>query len=66
MMYGIEVEDVGRDNRQKPFSIELIRLRRSGRRCKLERIRNNEIRQMIGTKRNIVDDVEKTIDQSSI
>lgn len=43
--YGAEVWDLSRDNKRKLISIEMNCLRRSSRKSKLERVRNEQIRE---------------------
>jgi hypothetical protein len=53
MLYGSEIWDLSRDNRKKLMSTEMDFLRRSAGRSRLERVRNEDIRVLMGVTGNI-------------
>lgn len=59
ILYGAEVWDMNSINKRKLLATEMDYLRRSCRRSRLERIRNEQIRESMGMERKITDEVER-------
>jgi hypothetical protein len=59
MTYGAEAWDVNRKNRNKLLSTEMVYLQRGCRRTRLERIRNETIREMMKVEKDITDEARK-------
>lgn len=59
MTYGAEVWDLSQVNRKKLLSTEMDFLRRSCRRSRLERVRNEVIKRNMNIERDITDEIEK-------
>ena len=57
--YGAEVWDVSAKNKNKLLSTEMDYLRRSCRLRRVDRVRNETIRNMMGVERDIVDKVQR-------
>lgn len=59
MIYGAEVWDVSKKNKQKLLATEMDFLRRSCRKSRLERVRNTEIREMMDKEQTVADEIER-------
>nr|CAI5853376.1 unnamed protein product [Callosobruchus analis] len=59
MLYGAEVWDVSKRNKEKLMATEIDFLRRSCGKSRLERVRNSEIRHMMGKEQTVADEIER-------